>query len=396
MKSNSPSSPMVGIVGIVAVVVLVLGVALLLGCVASRSSPAIVIIPISPAAPDPSPAPSTIDAGAANPELYEDIYTEPFELGRLDTAYDFRQPRTDLPIGKAIRSLHASLGNDISGFEIIVGLGSTHVLTCIFVAIDKISGGTSSFGQQEPSYSLHQDICGQLKLPWVGPPFTDRNTPLVEIVTSPNNPTGELLRPQSKARFIIHDAVQEWPVYGKDIRPGQQYSEFTRDSARNPTLPVYSFTKSKGIASSRVGYALVSKEWMRAFPDFIKTFETVMRNFVLCHCIQGERIATTVANLEDPLRTMHRVNDILGERHDRVKAIVERGGFQVQSKRGFPFVWLYKQGFQTTEFFRKDVDLEVRAGTVFNASNEYVRLNIYQNEANFQRLVQRLEERIRV
>lgn len=383
---------------LVAVLVVVVAVLVAVVCFAgARREREIRVMAI----PDPMPGPR-LDAGSANPELYEDIYTQPFIFERLDTAYDFRQPRTDLPIGQAIRKMHSDLGHDVSEFDILTGLGSTHVLNCVFVALDSgTHSGNSpySFWQQTPSYSIHENICKQLKIPWgIG----KGKVGTIEVITSPNNPTGELLQPRGGIEMmpaLIHDAVQEWPVYGKDLKPGQQYEEFTQ-GGKVAVLSIYSFTKSNGLASSRVGYALVSKHWMRLFPRFIENYEKALRTFVLCGCMQGERIATMLAmqKRDHLLQEFTQVRHILGNRYDQMKAILEPTGFSILSKRGFPYVWVFKKGSilnfkNSSDYFSKHFDLEIREGSVFGASNEYVRLNIYQKQTNWDRIVQRLKSR---
>jgi aspartate/methionine/tyrosine aminotransferase len=385
----------------VAVVVVILAVAV--GCaklavaVTAKGSTAVRVVRDAEVS-----EPTRLDAGSANPELYEDIYTEPFVFERIDTAYDFRQPRTDLPIGRAIRRMHGDLGHDVSQFEIITGLGSTHVLNCVFAALDSSTQPTPpytpsySFWQQSPSYSLHENICKQLKIPWgIG----KGKVGTIEVVTSPNNPTGELMRPRnvSTVPALIHDAVQEWPVYGKELRPGQQYEELTR-GGEVAVLAIYSFTKSNGLASSRVGYALVSDHWLRVFPGFIDNYERVMRTFVLCGCMQGERIAATLA-VKDQRREFAQVRSILEARFDQMKDILEPAGFAILSKRGFPYVWVFKKGKvsdspNSSDYFSNYVDLEIRDGKTFGASNEHVRLNIYQKQSNWEKVVARIKARL--
>lgn len=386
---------------LLAVVVTVVVVVVMVGCaklaVKTKGSTAVKVLRDA----EESEA-ARLDAGSANPELYEDIYTEPFVFGRIDTAYDFRQPRTDLPIGRAIRKMHGDLGHDVSEFEIITGLGSTHVLNCVFAALDSSSQPTPpytpsySFWQQSPSYSLHENICKQLKIPWgIG----KGRVGTIEVVTSPNNPTGELMRPRnvSTVPALIHDAVQEWPVYGKELRPGQQYEELTR-GGDVAVLAIYSFTKSNGLASSRVGYALVSEHWLRVFPGFIDDYEKVMRTFVLCGCMQGERIAATLA-VKDLRREFAQVRGILEARFDQMKDILEPAGFAILSKRGFPYVWLFKRGKvsdfpNSSDYFSNYMDLEIRDGKTFGASNEHVRLNIYQKQSNWVKVVARIKTRL--
>jgi histidinol-phosphate/aromatic aminotransferase/cobyric acid decarboxylase-like protein len=381
---------------VIILVGLVLVVVILFKCAASKKGQTMVMV--EPDSEEIYPS-GILDAGSANPELYEDIYTDPFVIERLDTAYDFRQPRTDLPIGQTIRKMHTAMGHDISDFEIVTGLGSTNVLCCIFVALE--SYGPVSFWQQSPSYSIHQNICSQLKIPWgIGP-----NT--IEIITSPNNPTGELMWPKEVNPLrpvLVHDAVQEWPVYGEQLRPGQQYDELTR-GGKVAVLPVYSFTKSHGLASSRVGYALVHKtHWLGAFPGFIERYEKTLRTFALCGCIQGERIAATLGNKEyqnEYQKEYSMVRQILETRFDEMKRVLESAKFTILSKRGFPYVWVYRQGEvagykDTSTFFAEYMGLIIRDGQTFGATNDYCRLNIYQKEANWTKVLTRITTRLKL
>ena len=72
----------------------------------------------------------------------------------------------------------------------------------------------------------------------------DKNEPYIEVVTSPNNPDGNMREPMVRSNVegkLIHDYAYYWP----------QYTPITYKADQD--IMIFTFSKCTGHAGSRIG-----------------------------------------------------------------------------------------------------------------------------------------------
>ncbi|KAF5178648.1 Tryptophan aminotransferase-related protein, partial [Thalictrum thalictroides] len=149
-----------------------------------------------------------------------------------------------------IKRLHNVVGNAVTeGRYIIVGTGSTQLFQAALYAL--YSPGASSeplnVVSAVPYYSCYPTITDFLKSglhKWAGDAWTyDKEEPYIEVVTSPNNPDGNIREPVVKRSggMLIHDLAYYWP----------QYTAIT--SPADHDLMLFTISKCTGHAGARIG-----------------------------------------------------------------------------------------------------------------------------------------------
>ena len=175
---------------------------------------------------------------------------------------------------RAIRSLHALVGNAATeGRHLVLGIGSTELVNAAVYALAlesrPTSGGAAGLWSQTPWYSGYKmpEFYRSSLFEWEEDVSTTVPTPtsarpIVELVTSPNNPDGHLRAPRltgPHARTLL-DHAYLWPHFTA-IEGPVAYG--------NETVALFTLSKMTGHASTRIGWALTTSkpvaDKMRAF-----------------------------------------------------------------------------------------------------------------------------------
>ncbi|EOD06631.1 hypothetical protein EMIHUDRAFT_53100, partial [Emiliania huxleyi CCMP1516] len=195
-------------------------------------------------------------ANSGTPYLFEDYWlarprSAPLSvLPSYHIGYDAHVPRLEA----AIRSLHGLVGNAVTdGREVVVGIGSTELIAAALYALSPTQDeATASVWSRAPYYSGYKQSATFFRsagFEWAAdnassPPPATAERPLIELVTSPNNPDGHaraasVAGPHSSA---VMDHAYLWPHF----------------TAVGPPVALFTLSKMTGHASTRVGWALCS------------------------------------------------------------------------------------------------------------------------------------------
>ncbi|XAR62243.1 hypothetical protein NMG60_11016930 [Bertholletia excelsa] len=161
---------------------------------------------------------------------------------------------------KHIRKLHAMVGNAVTaGRFIVFGIGSTELLNAAVHALSlQNSSSTSAVVASVPFYGAYKtqtEFFGSVDYKFMGDASSWKNTSyanmnVIEFVTSPNNPDGQLKKAVLRGSSVrtIHDHVYLWPHFTAIPSPADD------------DIMLFSLSKLSGHAGSRFGWALIKDE----------------------------------------------------------------------------------------------------------------------------------------
>lgn len=182
--------------------------------------------------------------------------------------YSNGKGREDLK--KAIKSLHKNTHGYKGNHGILIGNGATQVIQAIIYAISTISpAGTRTYAKI-PYFSRFPSIT------MFGLSVWDKKLPVIEIVTSPNNPDGNHTEPLYSAPNIIYDYSYNWKQYTDNIEP------------LDKDIMVFSISKMSGHADMRIGWAFISD------PEILELAERYIELNTAGVSKQSQQAATSV------------------------------------------------------------------------------------------------------
>lgn len=320
------------------------------------------------------------DLSYGNPHIWGEWYdaVDINVQGRVSSLYQIEQPR-DTRLEDCIRALHSYHGHLIDDtVKIITGCGSTQVLLGIIYAMI-MHHKKVRLCEQAPYPPIHRDLVNLMGQEWTCNTNTIFNQPHIEFVTSPNNPDGSLRVPVSPAKMIIWDAVYSWPWYGYTL--SQVVTHMKKACDDRVCIPVFSFSKSLGLAGERVGYALISSSVESTYPQFIQHYQQYIQLSTNGICRSGEGICRVVST---GYKEFPSVTERIEKRYD----IISEGlrsmmpTVHILSPRGFPYMWLYRQSHDLYRHLYSIGIIGVK-GSSFGMTNEYVRLSLLCSTATF-------------
>ncbi|KAL5560252.1 hypothetical protein UlMin_036463 [Ulmus minor] len=304
-----------------------------------------------------------------------------------------------------IRQLHKTVGNAITqGRYIVFGVGSTQLLNA---AVHALSSDNSSSPSRvvatSPYYQLYKsqtELFSSTKYKFEGDTSLWRNnsdtgTKLIEFVTSPNNPDGQLNKavlhgPNVKA---IHDRVYYWPYFTPIPGPADE------------DIMVFSISKLTGHAGSRFGWAIVKDEAV-----FQRMIEYVQTN-------------SMGVSREPQLRALQLVKLVLksrgkevfdfgyktmGDRWEKLSNTFSRSRrFSLQkidiqhcsyydkirgSTPAYAWVKCEREEDEDCSAVLKAAKIIGRGGSAFDAKDRFVRLSLIKTQDDFDQLLHRLNK----
>ncbi|KAJ0684238.1 putative alliinase, EGF-like domain, pyridoxal phosphate-dependent transferase, major [Helianthus annuus] len=197
---------------------------------------------------------------AADANSGDPIYLEPFWMqNAADTAvvisgwhrmsYEYADdPMMSPELDKYIRKLHSVAGNAITQDRYIVfGVGSSQLLSAAVYALSsQNSSSPSNVLASTPFYHLYKDqtrLFNSKNFVYRGDTnsWQTNNTDVIEFVTSPTNPGGELKKSVTGGK-TIHDHAYFWPQFTPIPGPSDH------------DLMIFSLSKLTGHAGTRFGY----------------------------------------------------------------------------------------------------------------------------------------------
>ncbi|PIA61769.1 hypothetical protein AQUCO_00200039v1 [Aquilegia coerulea] len=308
--------------------------------------------------------------------------------------------------GEEIKRLHNVVGNAITEDRyIVVGTGSTQLFQAALYALSSPGASSEPINvvSAVPYFSCYPAITDFLKSglhKWAGDAWTyDKEEPYIEVVTSPNNPDGNVREPVVKRNggMVIHDLAYYWP----------QYTPIT--SAADHDLMLFTVSKCTGHAGARIGWALVKdKDVAAKMKDFI-TISTIgvskdsqLRAAKILRAVSESCQNTGLGNVKN---IFSYGRSRMNERWERLRAVIKQNGlfslpeysnqfcnFLGECAEISPaFAWLESKGkIEDTESFLKGHNIITRSGKAFGVSNKYVRISMLDREETFNLLLERL------
>ncbi|XP_022773445.1 tryptophan aminotransferase-related protein 4-like [Durio zibethinus] len=208
----------------------------------------------------------------ANAESGDPLFLEPFWMQHLASSalvvagwhqmsYSYNDKTfISKELEKLIRKVHAIVGNAVTEDRFIVfGAGSTQVLIAAAYALS-LENTSSPVGvvASVPYYTLDKlqpEYFNSEKFKFEGDAYTWRNRSdaranMIEFVTSPNNPDGQLKKAVLHGPNVktIHDHAYYWPHFTPIPAPADE------------DLMVFTLSKLTGHAGSRFGWAVIKDE----------------------------------------------------------------------------------------------------------------------------------------
>lgn len=206
-----------------------------------------------------------VQAGSGTPYLFEEYWIEHPEpvlevLPSYHIGYGDHLPRLE----RAIRELHRLVGNAVvDGKYMVIGIGSTELISAAMYALAPRGGNGSKalvwsrtpyYSGYEPSGRFYRTNAFGWGADAPATPQASAAQPVIELVTSPNNPDGHIRAPSVAAgeytRYVM-DHAYYWPHFTALNGPV---------SYGNDTLALFTLSKMTGHASTRVGWALTPDE----------------------------------------------------------------------------------------------------------------------------------------
>ncbi|XP_076935042.1 L-tryptophan--pyruvate aminotransferase 1-like [Bidens hawaiensis] len=167
----------------------------------------------------------------------------------------------------SIKCLHDAVGNAVTeGYSIVVGTGSSQLLQAVLYAVTSHDQPSQiNVVAAAPYYSSYLEILDLVRsglYKWAGDAHEfSKNEPYIELVTSPNNPSGVIRGPvvNRDGGVLVHDLAYYWP----------QYTPIT--SKLDFDIMLFTASKCTGHAGSRIGWALVKdKEVAKKMTKFME------------------------------------------------------------------------------------------------------------------------------
>lgn len=301
---------------------------------------------------------------------------------------------------KYIRILHQTIAphQKIDQHEVVLGIGATQLLhAAIYAACiqhaEKKSGDNHLF--LKPLYFTHQtpgyldskdsiETLRELNAVWIDYKDADKIPPhdLVEFVTTPNNPNAKILKPVTKAKYVIRDRVNHWPCYMTASN-----DEFLRDDLSADWLSVFSLAKILSFSGSRVGYAFVKD------PQIAHN----MRHYIIrdthgvasdgeIHCLFALRYLFENDKL---ISYMNWLSLQLKKRWERLMEVIPKTELELINNQG-PNAWV-KTPSKAEDYLRKKYHVLATYGPEYGAEDVYARLNITCSNNEFEEFLKRLK-----
>jgi aspartate/methionine/tyrosine aminotransferase len=215
----------------------------------------------------------TVDVTAGDPRMFEGYWlqTEPSQAAMLEInpawGVSYQAQEAEAALKEDIRRLHGMVGNIAikDSDYIIVGSGSTHLLSAAIYAVAHLmaaadpSASPPDVYAEVPYYDAYTHIATYHESKLLGS-FNPETSPVnassaIELVTSPNNPSGEDREPEIEGSFRIYDRAYNWPHFVPMVGAA---------AVGESDLSLYTLSKMTGHAGTRLGWVIVQNATLAA------------------------------------------------------------------------------------------------------------------------------------
>lgn len=285
-------------------------------------------------------------------------------------------------IREAIVDLHEMVGNaETAGKYIVYGTGATNLINAAAYARAVVAGETLPVFAQVPYYGQYKAFAdfNMFNNYWDGAyNQTSHADDVIEFVTHPNNPTGELREPHySSSTNLVYDMVYYWPSWTT-----------VTDKADHDVM-LFSLSKLTGHAGTRFGWALVKDlEVAEAMREFI--------NLMTIHVsIDGQHRAVRLLNamVEQEGHFFTTMANIMASRYARILPLFEgQTRFSLESATSpdtWFYMWVKANDGSNMEDVLGDYFITGEGGSDFGASDDFARIQLTVRSVDFELFLQR-------
>lgn len=336
-----------------------------------------------------------IDTGLGQVFIFDEIYRKISYTSSIkikNHLYQLTDP--NIKFENALRLWHNSENNftPLQGYKPFVSVGSVSVLQALMFGLLKIHGSLLII-QKAPAVFVHKKciknvsaygqiryIC-QYDISNIKPNIDET---MVEIVTSPNNPSFEWRESQSSANIIIVDRAYDSMPFVKE----SQNKEWINRSKKT-IYSVFSMTKSLGHAGERVGFV-----WIPPKCELRTYMHKFVHNTVISPSVPGQlSIVNALGNLNKINKGLKMIRSILKQRHNELSKILTIKYFNkisIESIPGSAYFWFKIIDRDVRQLFMDKYKLSILSGTKFYSTSEYGRMNLMIRSVDFNMLLNRI------
>jgi hypothetical protein len=361
----------------------------------------------------------TVDASAGNPLLFQEYWykhaaNHPWSIEVVPwyrTGYDMPTDRNGLhtEIREALVQLHKQVGNVARGLDeytLVYGNGCTGLLSAAQYAArmyyeraaaaagrgKRGSKGSSPLQvfSESPCYSGYPDGGSFLKNTQWTYDADLQDADILEFVTVPNNPTGEVTRTGVyNTSLKVHDMVYYWPSLVQNL------------TAMDEDVMFFSLSKMSGMAGTRFGWGLVRTEDSPELVQFAADMQTFIEMTSVGISVDDQyRALTTIQNVVSSLGTNYdffeSIKASMASRWSKLLAVLShaQARFSIDSVPGS--FYAYVQCLDAIEaadcaaVFSAAL-IEGESGLAFDpAGQNFVRLELVMHDDEFQNLMTKI------
>ncbi|KAA8537959.1 hypothetical protein F0562_027461 [Nyssa sinensis] len=307
---------------------------------------------------------------------------------------------------KHIRKVHAIAKNAVTeGKYIVFGGGSTQVLNAAVYALSQQNSSSPAkvFASipYYPIYKSQTDFFRSVDFEFEGDTSlldnstSDDPTNVIEFVTSPNNPDGQLKKAvlQGPSVKTIHDHAYYWPHFTAIPAPADE------------DVMIFTISKLTGHAGSRFGWALIKDEAVyqtmltyMTMSEMGVSRDTQLRALKLLKVVlEGEGREIFDFAYETMRKRWEKLSQTLAmSKRFSIQEILPQYCTFFQKVRGPSpaYAWLKceREEDRDCSAVLQAANIIGREGSMFTAGNRYVRLSLIKSQDDFNLLLQRINK----
>ncbi|CAA2988371.1 tryptophan aminotransferase-related 4-like [Olea europaea subsp. europaea] len=305
---------------------------------------------------------------------------------------------------KHILKVHSNARNAITkGKYLVFGVGSTQLLSAAVFALSLNSSSPARVVAESPYYPVYKtqtDFFETVHFEFKGDALLMKNTSdsagnVIEFVTSPNNPDGNLRKAvlQGVSVNAIYDHAYYWPHFSAIPAPADE------------DIMIFTISKLTGHAGSRFGWALVKdKDVYLNMQKYVSLAEFSISRDTQLRALQLLKVVLK----GDGREIFHFAYEKMRDRWEKISQTVSLSKrFTVQDippqycnffekVRGPSpaYIWLKCEREEDTNCSAVLLAANIigRSGSLFDAEDRYVRLSLLKSDDDFNLLLYRLKE----
>jgi len=331
----------------------------------------------------------TADLASGQPIIMQDYWKAHVSTATVSdippyfkTLYGDRVPQLE----DTIRALHHMVGNaNPDNKTIIFGYGGTSLLNAAINAVNYVNGQPIPLFSLAPHYTYGDFVGYNPALGVFNDSIYQDASNLVEVVTTPNNPTCYLREPYfPDAKYHIYDMVYYWPTY---TNISKTYNE---------DIMIFSASKCTGHAANRFGWALVKDRNVASrMTQYIQ-----MNNFGYSTDLQQKFNLLYKDVIASQGEIFNYGKQKLAQRYTTLLQILqnqtEPPRFSLESQVGGFYLWLkcnHASDQDCSSVFRSALVVG-RSGTVYGVGKEYIRISFMARDHEIEEFFTYLQDLI--